>query len=331
LSLPNLQRSAGPLVVPREIVEPYFSIHDVPHDQAVVELTTRDDLGSIVTLRNDRTHITIDANAGGRAFSLLTHEAPSSQQEATYGASVRQFSIEERGPGVFDATGALRDDVDPPIPASPRDFIAKFTHDYPAGTFNRPYLVNVLSSGKRAAVKLTYSMTDETGFVYGFQRVVSLEPASARVVVDESLTVLRFGLRNGAVVSEPVAPGSGDFKRAVIHSSLPFLSAAVNQWSKSAAIPLDSVPRDRVATLPSSQTAMGGYLDGIAFVVCWPPGAVERATWTPYRSTGTLSLTLAPGWRRTVYAAAEEPDIAAARRFAEAERAWVAANPGAGP
>jgi hypothetical protein len=82
--------------------------------------------------------------------------------------------------------------------------------------------------------------------------------------------------------------------------------------------------------VPQAQTFLAGYRNGIAFVVAWRPGDVERASWTPYLSTGTLALTLAPGWRRVTYSVVEAADLASARAFAEAERAWVGANPATG-
>jgi hypothetical protein len=81
-------------------------------------------------------------------------------------------------------------------------------------------------------------------------------------------------------------------------------------------------------TLATQQRSVSAYLDGFAFVVAWPDSDVASATWTPYRSTGTLALTMTPGvWHRTVYSYAAEPTLASARAFAQAERAWVSAKP----
>ena len=82
--------------------------------------------------------------------------------------------------------------------------------------------------------------------------------------------------------------------------------------------------------MPQAQTALAGFRNGIAFAVAWRAGDIELASWTPYLSTGTLALTLAPGWRRVTYSAVDLADVAGARAFAEAERAWVAANPATG-
>jgi hypothetical protein len=64
--------------------------------------------------------------------------------------------------------------------------------------------------------------------------------------------------------------------------------------------------------------------------VSWRPGDVEAASWEPHRSNGTLRIVLAPGLRRVTYSLARLATRDAVLRFAEAERAWVAANPAPG-
>jgi hypothetical protein len=236
-----------------------------------------------IVLANDRVRFAIDPDAGARAFSFRA-----------YGTRVASEA--------FDATGALRDDVSDPLPPSPRDYIAKYTHAYPAGTFNRRYTVEILSSGTHARVRFTYAMPDANPTGLGFERVVSLEPHAARVVVDERLVL---------------PPGSASNQRAVVRSSLPMLFAT----------PLDPLSRASASALPAGSTALGGFRDGAAFVVAWGPGEVESGSWTPYRGTGTLALTLAPGWSRIVYAYAPVASLDAGRTMLEAEREWVAANP----
>ena len=277
---------------------------------------------STVVLRNDRLRVFVDPRAGARAFGLQARSGPRSPRTVE-----RTPRGEGWSPNAFDATGGWRDGLASPLPASPRDYIARYTHAYPAGTFNRAYGARIAASGSRAVVRFRYAMPDARPAGATFERVVSLEAGVARVAVDECLDV-----PSGV----PVPPG----QRAVVRSSLPLLSVpapagphasvppATGAAGAAAAVALDGLPRDRAVTLPREQTAVGEYRDGFAFVVAWPPGAVERAAWTPYRSTGTLALTLAPGWRRTVYSYAWAGDVAAARAFMEAERTWVAANPG---
>ncbi len=220
------------------------------------------------------------------------------------------------GNNAFDATGAWRDDLSATSPPSPRDYIARYTHTYPAGTFNRAYDTQILSSGARAVVRFRYTMPDATTSGTAFERIVTLEPGTPRAIVDERLIV---------------PPASAARQHAVVRSSIPALvlhPPSPPRESPDEDATLDAAPRDRASNLGPAQTALGTFRDGFAFVVAWAPGAVEHASWTPYRSTGTLALTLASGWRRTIYSYAWVGDLAGARAFFEAERAWAAANPG---
>jgi hypothetical protein len=145
-----------------------------------------------------------------------------------------------------------------------------------------------------------------------FERVLTLEPRSARVVVDERLIV-------------PAASA----QRLVVRSSLPLL-APRGLGSLPEGVPLDEVSRERAGDVPPSAGGLATYRNSCAFAVSWNAADVERAAWTPYRSTGTLALTFAPGWRRTTYAYAGAESADEARRFVQAERAWIAANPAPG-
>jgi hypothetical protein len=279
---------------------------DAPADGAVVRM--REAIPALgaqtVVLLNDRVRVIIDPAAGARAFSLQAYHSG--------GPSPSPYAVMRLGlgwsPNAFDATGAWRDDVDPPLPPSPRDYIARYTHTYPAGTFNRTYRVTVLASGARAVVRFTYAMPDAEPAGTTFERIVTLEPHASRLVVDERLVV----------------PGARASVRAVVRSSL---RSFVSGFGGDGVPALDPFPRGRARIVSPAQTALGSFGYGCAFVVAWAPGAVERASWTPYRSTGTLALRLAPGWRRTVYSYAWVGTPEAARSFFEAERAWAAANP----
>ena len=67
-------------------------------------------------------------------------------------AGARAFIFEDRATkhSIFTTVGAMRDDVTPEPPLSTSDRIAKYTHQFPAGTFNRNYDVETLASGERA-------------------------------------------------------------------------------------------------------------------------------------------------------------------------------------
>jgi hypothetical protein len=260
------------------------------------------DMGSsMYDFRNDRLRVVVDGNAGGRAFDL---------QPLT---PVSGLAVE--GTNAFDATGALRDDVATPLPPSPRDYIARYTHQYPAGTFNRTYTAVDQSTPTRASVLFRYTMPDADPANLTFEKVVSLDAASSRVVVDE-----RAVAPNAAAKMQPI----------VVRSSLPLLfNLQPAMQIPDALVPTACAP---TCTLPPQQRSVAAYRDGTVFVVAWADGAIASATWTPYRSTGTLALTMTPGaWHRVVYAYAAAPSLDAARAFVEAERAWVSANPPPSP
>jgi amino acid transporter len=280
---------------------------DPPADAAVARM--RPALDGIardeIVLRNDRLRVIVDPHAGARALSMQA--CPTARVPCQSSARRPGWS-----PNAFDATGAWRDDVSEPLAPSPRDYIAKYTHAYPAGTFNREYRVEILEAQPRAVVRLTYAMPDANPPGALFERVLTLEPHAARVVVDERLVV-------------PAASP----QRLVVRSSLPALAMRPLGTGRED-VPLDDVPRDRAGDVSAAAGGLATFARGRAFAVTWNAAGVERAAWTPYRSTGTLALTFAPGWHRTTYAYAGAASAEEARWFVQAERAWLAANPAPG-
>jgi amino acid transporter len=214
------------------------------------------------------------------------------------------------GGNATDATGATRDGVLPEEPPSSRDFIARYTHDYPSGTAQRAYEATILRSGACAVVQLRGAESDLGAT---FERRLTLPPGAHGLVVDERVQFMG-----------PAGP-----RRAVSRSSLPGLLAT--RYAQA----LDRLPRD--GTPLSAPTPIppfvAGYLaapgeSGHVTVAAWPPGDLEAVSWTPYRSTGTLALTRNPGrWHRTVYAYETAATLTSARAFAEEEAGWVATNP----
>jgi len=190
-----------------------------------------------------------------------------------------------------NATGALRDDVLVQPPPSTTDRIARYTHTYPAGTFNRPYRVEILDArGPVARVRFSYEAPDLPPHGAHFDKTIALAADAARLVVDETVTF----------------PGD----------------AAGTQRS---------VREDALAVAPDAAFVTAptfvAWSDGQALAVTWPADAVERITWTPYGSNGTLLTVASPGTHRTTYALALAADRAAALDVAERERDWLAAHP----
>ena len=95
-----------------------------------------------VVFQNARVRLVISAAAGARAFAF------------------QDLERKQTPPSIFTTVGGIRDDVAIEPPLSTSDRIAKYTHDFPAGMFNRLYDVQILSSGTSAAVRFTYDAPD---------------------------------------------------------------------------------------------------------------------------------------------------------------------------
>ena len=214
---------------------------------------------------------------------------------------------------VFDATGASRDDVLLQPPPSRTDRIARYTHSYPAGTFNRTYDV---ADARGGHVRLRADVPDVVPSGARFERVVSLDPATARLIVDERVQFgdgpgceAQRGVVQSALALQPDPKGA--LTRKLYVADRPIITAATLDAPHGVAVVSDN--------------AFGG--PRFVLAVSWRPGDVESASWEPQRSNGTLRLVLAPGWRRITYAMTRAETFADATAFVEAERAWVAANP----
>ena len=221
---------------------------------------------------------------------------------------------------MFDATGAVRDDVTIQPPPSTTDRIAKYTHMYPAGTFNRAYDACTFETARGAGAYLAYDAPDVVPSGALFERVFALGASAGRLVVDERFTPHGDGAAQRLVSMSAIgafAPGEAGAKDEIVAGS--------QRNPLDRAVTLD--PRFGGVTI--GNTSADGYGPGWhAVAVAWRPGDVTAASWTPAKSNGTLRLVLAPGaWRRVSYAYADVDSADAQRRFGEAERAWAAANP----
>ena len=81
--------------------------------------------------------------------------------------------------GIFTAIGGLRDAWTPQLPPSPRDYIGKYTHPMPAGTFNRCY-----RTSRRGGQSATYTYTapDTPGGAATFTKTITLSSGRMTVV-----------------------------------------------------------------------------------------------------------------------------------------------------
>lgn len=280
-------------------------IRPVPHGNALAY--TNESFGSgdtTVVLQNDLLQAIFVPNGGARLVALQRTDVPGIPLAAT------------------NATGALRDDALIQPPYSPTDHIARYTHSYPAGTFNRSYATEVLSaSGREAVVRFTYDAPDFLPRGARIEKTISLAAGAPRLVVDERVTF---------------PPGNGvSRQRAVTYSALaiapPTMPTTLDRFG-----PKPPAPDPEVITSPTAESSVeldaqsggiAGWLDGGVVAVLWRPGSVEHANWTAYRTNGTLQLVARPGQTlRTTYAVAPLTTLEAARSFFQAERAWLSAN-----
>jgi amino acid transporter len=243
----------------------------VPAGQARVVFGAAFGSGSrTVTLANSRV-VAVFVPGGGARLVVF---APADRRLQPYNAT--------------NSTGALRDDVLVQPPPSTTDRIARYTHSYPAGTFNRPYQIDVLQgAGSSVAVRFTYAAPDVPGNPR-FEKTVRLAADSPRLIVDERVTL------------DPDATA----QHAVSRSAL--------------AVPADALTQTAPAFL--------AWAGGEALAVTWSP-ADAAGEWKRYGSNGTLTLVSTGGRLRTTYAfdvAGSRPE---AEAFAQKERDWLAANP----
>jgi hypothetical protein len=88
---------------------------------------------------------------------------------------------------VFTTVGAMRDDVALEPPPSSTDRIARYTHQIPAGTFNRTYSATLASGdSKRAGAHFAYDAPDVVPAGARFERDVSLPAGERAFTVDET-------------------------------------------------------------------------------------------------------------------------------------------------
>ncbi len=93
-------------------------------------------------------------------------------------------SIDRGGENAFTTIGALRDDIQSPLPPSARDYIAKYTHPIATGTFNRPYdCIETHDARSATVVRCTYDAPDLGPVPVHFEKTYSLAPDSRTLVV----------------------------------------------------------------------------------------------------------------------------------------------------
>lgn len=218
-----------------------------------------------VALQNERVRVIVAPQAGGRAFVFedLAHRT-----------------------SAFSTVGALRDDVSIQPPASSTDRIAKYTHTFPAGMFNRPYVVTDRGS-EPARVTLSYDAPDVIPRGARFEKTLTLQPHSDVLEVREGLIA---------------APG-GEAQRLVVLSSLAIGDTISEPWVPPLILPAGTplIPRTTVPLGADGPFALYDPRTREFVSVRWPRGAVEKADLDVRDRHAVLRLQLAPGAQATCY------------------------------
>ncbi len=255
-----------------------------------------------VVLENALVRIVLESEAGARAFIF--------EDLATRA-------------NVFTSVGALRDDVFPEPPLSSTDRIAKYTHDFPAGMFNRHYgVVSEFQDATRATVVFSYTAPDVTrpGSVKGLQRAtftrsVSLAPGARTFSVDENVV-----FSDNERTATPVA--------AVSVCSLA-LGSALDMHTTLLLTP-NPEPFVAHAERRIAGTAFGYYDDAAhqLATIAWRPKTIAQAEVLEQEHSVVARLTLAPNVTSHVeYGFFIAPSLDAARAMLGKAAETAAASP----
>lgn len=217
-------------------------------------------------------------------------------------AGARAFVFEDKSThrSIFTTVGALRDDVVLEPPLSTTDRIAKYTHQFPAGMFNRPYRAEILTSGTRAVARFSYDAPDVVPAGAHFTRTITLAPNARVFSLDENATFA----------------GDAAAQRAVSVTSLA-VGASTDMKSERVLTPDPSAFVAGVS-LPISGSNALGYYDTASHelaTVAWRPGDVEDARLLERQYSIVARLVLTPGRNAHIefgYALAETLDAARA-------------------
>jgi len=222
-------------------------------------------------------------------------------------AGARAFVFEDDATrrSVFTTVGAMRDDVAIEPPLSVTDRIAKYTHQFPAGTFNRPY-ASALGAAGSARATFSYDAPDVVPGGARFVRTVSLAPSARAAVLEERAEF------PGAAPSDP--------QRAVSVTSL-----SVGDGSDMSTRRLLA---PGVAPFVANQTSSVAHGDAVGFydtathelaTIAWRAGDVERADVSQQRYSLVVRLTLSRERASRVRFGYERAgDLTAARNLLEA-------------
>jgi hypothetical protein len=218
-------------------------------------------------------------------------------------AGARAFVFEDvaTGRSVFTSVGAMRDDVAIEPPLSTTDRIARYTHDFPAGTFNRPYAATIDASGSSARASVRYDAPDVLPNGVSFERTIALEPNARAFDVEERASFAR-------------GSASLDAQRAVSVTSLS-VGEGSDMSTRRILTPAPTAFAPEATVRVTAGNALGFYDTSTheLATVAWRPNDIEDATILERRYSIVVRLTLARARiARMRYGYTIAPDLAAA-------------------
>ena len=271
-------------------VPPLSPNSGAPRPASVVRL--RDDAllptGAFRSVPDDRTHAyayATDVYGEGTPAVVLDNGIVRLVVSPAAGARAFAFGSDAVPRNVFTTVGGMRDDVAVEPAPSTADRIAKYTHQFPAGTFNRPYATRILSNGARASARFTYDAPDVVPDGALFERTVTLEPAAGAFEVDERFephasTDARTLAAQRAVSVTSLAAGDGASEPAeslLAPDPQPFAPGTTVRIAAGHAVGLFDAKRSELAT------------------VAWRADDIDDATVIEQRFSIVVRLTLARG------------------------------------
>ena len=224
-------------------------------------------------------------------------------------AGARALIFEDKATrrSVFTTVGGLRDDVAVEPPLSEADRIAKYTHTFPAGMFNRPYDIPLYRNGPTVAqVTFSYDAPDVLPAGALFVRDFSLAPGARFFTVNE---VVNFQGR----LDDATAIG----QRAVSVTSLAV--GDTRRMTTQVVLLPDPTPFRAGRTLEVTNGNALGFYDRVTHelaTIAWHPGDIEKAGVSERNYSIVVRLTLAltlDRAARSTYGYWHEPSLAAAQ------------------
>ncbi len=256
------------------------------------------------TVRAYRSDVFADADSAATGDVVLDNGLVRVVVSPAAGARAFVFEDVASGRNVFTTVGALRDDVALEPPLSTADRIAKYTHQFPAGTFNRPYAATIVADGgARATARFTYDAPDVVPRGARFTRELTLAAGDRAFALDEDFDLV-----------DADADSSAN-QRAVSVTSLA-VGATANMTTQAVLAPDPAAFTADSTRAVARGNALGYYdaADHDLATIAWRAGDVEVATIEEKRFSIVARLTLAPGRRAHLrFGYTREADAQAAR------------------